>query len=469
MVIKPYGYAIWENIRDVLDAMFKKTGHQNAYFPLFIPKSFLSKEASHVEGFAKECRIVTHHRLMNNPEGKGVVVDPTSKLEEELIVRPTSETIIRDSFKNWIHSYRDLPMLINQWANVTRAEMRTRPFLRTSEFLWQEGHTAHATAQEAQEEAMKIFRVYLDFAKNFMAMYSYTGEKPDHDRFAGAIHTYAFEPMMQDFKALQAGTSHDLGQNFAKAFEVQFTNKDNVLEYPYASSRGVSTRLIGGLIMAHGDDKGLVLPPVLAPTHLVIVPIFKTAEDLELIKQYLQPAVDQIKKADFTTESEFLGTYRSPIRVKFDDDDQRSPGRKYNEYELKGVPLRIAIGKRDVENGNVELYRRDTGEKLLIRVDNIAQTVISLLEQMQKAIFQAHEAFSKEHTFVVEKYEEFKEKIEQGYVLAHWDGTKETADRIQEETKATIRCLPFDFPIEEGVDILTGKKSERRVIFAKSY
>ncbi len=406
---------------------------------------------------------------MNDPAGKGVVVDPASKLEEELIVRPTSETIIWDSYRNRIHSHRDLPLLINQRANVTRAEMRTRIFLRTSEFLWQEGHTAHATAQEAHEEAMKMFQVYLDFAKHFMAIYSYQGEKPDHDRFAGAIHTYAFEPMMQDFKALQAGTSHDLGQNFAKAFEVQFTNKDNVLEYPYATSWGVSTRLMGGLVMAHADDKGLVLPPALAPIHIVIVPIFKTAEDLQAIQKYLAPELDTLQKSHFSVNSEFLDRYSMPITVKIDDDDQKSPGWKYNEYELKGVPLRIAIGRRDVENGQVELYRRDTGEKIVVQIAELADQVISLLEAMQTNLFTKHETFSKEHTFVVDTYEDFKEKIEQGYILAHWDGTKETADRIQEETKASIRCIPFDIPAEEGVDMLTGKKSERRVIFAKSY
>lgn len=469
MVIRPYGYAIWENIRDILDKMFKKTWHQNAYFPLFIPKSFLSKEASHVEGFAKECWVVTHYRLKNDPEWNGVIVDPASRLEEELIVRPTSETIIWDSYRNWIHSYRDLPLLINQWANVTRAEMRTRLFLRTSEFLWQEGHTAHATSEEAHDEAMKMVHVYHDFAKNFMAMYSYLWEKPAHERFAGAVHTYTFEPMMQDFKALQAGTSHDLGQNFAKAFDVQFTNKNNELEYVYATSWGVSTRLMGWLIMTHSDDKGLVLPPVLAPIHLVIVPIFKTEDDINIIKSYLEPELTKLQNTHFSTTSEFLGDHTTSLEIKFDDDSQKSPGWKYNEYELKGVPLRIAIGKRDVENGKVELYRRDTGEKILISIEELSEKVLTLLEEMQSSLYSNHSKFTQQNTYTVNTYEEFKEKIEQGFVLAHWDGTTETAEKIQEETKATIRCIPFDIPDEEGICVYSWKPSTKRVVFAKSY
>lgn len=469
MVIKPYWYAIWENIRDVLDAMFKATWHQNAYFPLFIPKSFFSKEANHVEGFAKECAVVTHYRLKNDENWKGIVVDPDAKLEEELIVRPTSETIIWDSYRNWINSYRDLPLLVNQWANVVRWEMRTRIFLRSAEFLWQEGHTAHATAEEADIEARKMLDVYSDFVSNFMAVYHYKGEKPEHEKFAGAVKTYTFEPMMQDFKALQAGTSHNLGQNFAKAFDVKFTNKNNELEYVYATSRGVSTRLMGGLIMAHSDDNGLVLPPALAPIHLVIVPIFKNQDDLDQILGALQPTLDQLASSKLKIQSDFLGAYELPYKVKIDDDDQKSPGRKFNERELKGVPLRIAVGKRDLEQGQVELFRRDTMEKNIVKLENLTDEIQKTLVDIQSAMLEKHQQFTLEHTYTADTYEELKEKVEKGFVLAHWDETKETAMKIQEDLKATIRCLPFDGKEEKGVDPLSGRPSQRRVIFAKSY
>ena len=469
MVIKPYGYAIWENIRDVLDAMFKTTGHQNAYFPLFIPKSFFSKEANHVEGFAKECAVVTHYRLKNDENGKGIIVDPDAKLEEELIVRPTSETIIRDSYRNWIKSHRDLPLLVNQWANVVRWEMRTRIFLRSAEFLWQEGHTAHATAEEADIEARKMMEVYSDFVSHFMAVYHYKGEKPEHEKFAGAVKTYTFEPMMQDFKALQAGTSHNLGQNFAKAFDVKFTNKNNELEYVYATSWGVTTRLLGCLIMTHSDDHGLVLPPALAPLHLVVVPIFKNTEDLNQILGALQPALNQLKASKLQIKSDFLWTYDLPYKVKIDDDDQKSPWRKFNEWELKGVPIRIAVGKRDLEQGQVELFRRDTMEKKLVELENLAEEIQTLLLEIQEKMLAKHQLFTLEHTFTADSYEELKEKVEQGFVLAHWDGTKETAMKVQEELKATIRCLPFDMPEETWIDPVSGKPSARRVIYAKSY
>ena len=470
MVIKPYGYAIWENIKTILDAMFKATGHTNAYFPLFIPKSFFSKEASHVEWFAKECAVITHYRLMNDPNGKWVIVDPDSKLDEELIVRPTSETIIWDSYRNWIHSYRDLPLKINQWANVVRWEMRTRIFLRTMEFLWQEGHTAHATEADAEEEAKKMLMVYSDFVSHFMGIYHTLGQKAEHEKFAGAVRTYTFEPMMQDGKALQAGTSHHLGQNFAKAFDVKFTNKENQQEYVYATSWGVSTRLIGGLIMAHSDDQGLVLPPALAPIHLVIVPVFKTQEDLDKILDYLKPALDQLKSSSLLIKSEFLGDYKIPLSISIDSDDQKSPGWKYNEYELKWVPLRIAVGARDMEAGKVESYRRDTHDKQSVTIENLAQFVLDELHAIQNNIFDKHQQFTLEHTVKVDTYQEFKQKIEEGYfVLAHWDGITETALQIQEETKATIRCIPFDSPDESGIDMITGKPSVRRVLFAKSY
>ena len=469
MVIKPYGFAIWERIRDILDAMFKKTGHVNAYFPLLIPKSFFSKEASHVEWFAKECAIVTHYRLKNDESGKGVVVDPEAKLEEELIIRPTSETIIWDSYKRWIHSYRDLPLLINQWANVMRWEMRTRLFLRSSEFLWQEGHTAHATAQEAEEETKKMLMVYSDFVKNFMAIHHYLWEKPEHEKFAGAVKTYSFEPMMQDGKALQAGTSHNLWQNFAKAFDVQFTNKDNQLEYVYATSWWVSTRLMGGLIMAHSDDQWLVLPPVLAPIHLVIVPIIKNPEDFDKIQSFLEPELTKINNMSLDISSEFLWEYHTPIHVKIDNDEKRSPGWKYNEYELKWVPLRIAIGARDMEKWQVELYRRDTQEKQFVSIENLAKVVGDLLSDMQSTIYKKHATFTSDNTYKVDSYDEFKQKIEWWFVLAHWDWTTDTALQIQEETKATIRCIPFDSEQEQGVDMITGKPSSRRVLFAKAY
>ncbi len=470
MVIKPYGYAIWENIKTVLDAMFKATGHTNAYFPLFIPKSFFSKEASHVEGFAKECAVVTHYRLMNDPNGKWVIVDPDSKLEEELIVRPTSETIIWDSYRNRIHSYRDLPLKINQWANVVRWEMRTRIFLRTMEFLWQEGHTAHATDEDAEEEAKKMLMVYSDFVSHFMGIYHTLGQKPEHEKFAGAVRTYSFEPMMQDGKALQAGTSHHLGQNFAKAFDVKFTNKENQLEYVYATSWGVSTRLMGGLIMAHSDDQGLVLPPALAPIHLVVVPIFKTDEDLQSILDYLQPVLDELKTKTLDISSDFLGTYKIPISVTIDSDDQRSPGWKFNEYELKGVPLRIAIGARDIAQGQIELYRRDTQTKQFVSRDNLLNSILEQLTSIQDTIFAKHQTFTVDHTVKVDTYEEFKKNLEKWYfILAHWDWTSETALQIQEETKATIRCIPFDSPDEEWIDMISGKPSHKRVLFAKAY
>ena len=469
MVIKPYGYAIRENIRDILDAMFKATGHQNAYFPLFIPKSFFSKEASHVEGFAKECAVVTHYRLKNWENGEGIVVDPDAKLEEELIVRPTSETIIRDSYRNWIKSHRDLPLLVNQWANVVRREMRTRLFLRSAEFLWQEGHTAHATAEEADEEARKMMNVYSDFVKNFMSIFHYKGEKPEHEKFAWAVKTYTFEPMMQDFKALQAWTSHNLGQNFAKAFDVKFTNKNNELEYVYATSWGVSTRLMWGLIMSHSDDNGLVLPPALAPIHIVIIPIAKTEEDQKEILDTLAPTLDELKKSKLTINSEFLWEYNIPYKVKIDDDNQKTPGWKFNERELKGVPVRIAIGKRDLDQGQVEIFRRDTMEKQFVKLEDLTNEIKKILKEIQENLYIKHMNFTKEHTYTADTYEELKEKVEKGFVLAHWDWTKETAMKVQDELKATIRCLPFDWEIKEGIDPVSWKPSARRVIYAKSY
>ena len=469
MVIKPYGYAIWENIRDVLDAMFKATGHQNAYFPLFIPKSFFSKEASHVEWFAKECAVVTHYRLKNWENGEGIVVDPDAKLEEELIVRPTSETIIWDSYRNWIKSHRDLPLLVNQWANVVRREMRTRLFLRSAEFLRQEGHTAHATAEEADEEARRMMNVYSDFVKNFMSIFHYKWEKPEHEKFAWAVKTYTFEPMMQDFKALQAWTSHNLGQNFAKAFDVKFTNKNNELEYVYATSWGVSTRLMWWLIMSHSDDNGLVLPPALAPIHIVIIPIAKTEEDQKEILNSLAPTLDELKKSKFTINSEFLGEYNIPYKVKIDDDNQKTPWWKFNEWELKGVPVRIAIGKRDLDQWHVELFRRDTMEKKFVKLENLTEEIKKILKEIQENLYIKHMNFTKEHTYTADTYEELKEKVEKGFVLAHWDWTKETAMKVQEELRATIRCLPFDWEIKEWIDPISWKPSARRVIFAKSY
>lgn len=457
MIIKPYGYAIWENMRDILDAKFKETGHQNAYFPLFIPKSYLSKEASHVEGFAKECAVVTHYRLKNDPNGGGVVVDPEAKLEEELIVRPTSETIIWNSYRNWIQSYRDLPILINQWANVVRWEMRTRLFLRTSEFLWQEGHTAHATKDSAIEETEKMLDVYTDFAQNYMAMPVIRGHKSESERFAGADDTYCIEAMMQDGKALQAGTSHFLGQNFAKAFDVKFTDSNGKLDYVWATSWGVSTRLMGALIMTHSDDEGLVLPPKLAPTQVVIVPIYKSDEELAAIRS----AVDAI-----SAELKALN-----IRVKFDDDDQKRPGWKFAEYEAKGVPVRIAIGPRDLANGVVELARRDTKEKFAQNIEGIGQSIAQLLDEIQVNLYERALKFRNENMHQVDTYEEFKTQLETkgGFYLAHWDGTAETEEKIKQETQATIRCIPIDIPSEEGVCMVTGKPSKGRVVFAKAY
>lgn len=469
MVIKPYGYAIWENIQSVLDKMFKKTWHTNAYFPLFVPKSYLSKEAEHIEGFAKECAVVTHHRLKNTADGKGVEVDPDAKLDEELIVRPTSETIIWRSYKNWIKSYRDLPILINQWANVVRWEMRTRAFLRTTEFLWQEWHTAHATYEEAEAETKKMLNVYHDFATNFVGCYSTLGPKPEHDKFPGAIDTYAFEWMMQDGKALQAGTSHFLGQTFAKAFDVTFTNKDNKPEHVWATSWGVTTRLIGGLIMAHSDDNGLVLPPALAPIHLVIVPIYKTPEDLEKVNEYLKPVIDELNNRQLTINSEYLGEHKIDIKIKIDDDSNKSPGWKYNEYELKGVPLRIGVGARDIEKWHVELYRRDTGEKNFESVDGLADKITNLLSEIQNNIYAKHKTMTQENTYNVDTYEEFKEKVAEGFVWAHWDENPETEEKIKKDTSATIRCIPFDSDKTPGKCVYTGNPSTQRVLFSRAY
>ena len=456
MVIKPYGYAIWEKMQRQLDDMFKATGHVNAYFPLLIPKSFLSREAEHVEGFAKECAVVTHYRLKNAADGSGVVVDPSAKLEEELIIRPTSETIIWNTYKNWIQSYRDLPILCNQWANVFRWEMRTRLFLRTAEFLWQEGHTAHATREEAETEARRMLDVYADFAENFMAVPVVKGVKSANERFAGALDTYTIEAMMQDGKALQSGTSHFLGQNFAKAFDVQFINKNNELEYVWATSWGVSTRLMGALIMTHSDDNGLVLPPKLAPIQVVIIPIYKNAEQLQAIDAKANEIADKLRT---------MG-----ISVKYDNADNKRPGFKFADYELKGVPVRLVMGGRDLENGTVEVMRRDTLEKETMSVENIEQVVKTLLDEIQANIFQKALKYRQEHTITVDRYDEFKEKIEEGgFILAHWDGTPETEERIKEETKATIRCIPFDGDTTPGVCMVTGKPSARRVLFARSY
>lgn len=456
MVIKPYGYSIWEKMQATLDKMFKDTGHENAYFPLFIPKSFFSKEASHVEGFAKECAVVTHYRLKTAPDGK-IVVDEDAKLEEELIVRPTSETIIWDTYRSWIQSYRDLPLLINQWANVVRWEMRTRLFLRTAEFLWQEGHTAHATQQEALEEAEKMLGVYADFAENFLALPVIKGVKSENERFAGAIETYCIEALMQDGKALQAGTSHFLGQNFAKAFDVKFTGKGGKQEYVWATSWGVSTRLMGALIMAHSDDNGLVLPPKLSPNQVVIVPIYKSDEELTKLNE----KASEIKKS-----LEALG-----IRVKYDNRDTHKPGWKFAEYEFKGVPLRIAIGPRDLENGTVELARRDTKEKATYQQTDLAHKIEHLLGQIQINLYQKALSFREQNTTNVDTWEEFVNQIEGkgGFVYAHWDGTKETEETIKERTKATIRCIPLDNKKEEGKCILTGKPSTQRVVFARAY
>ncbi len=458
MVIKPYGYAIWEKMQSVLDAMFKKSGVQNAYFPLFIPKSFFSREAEHVAGFAKECAVVTHHRLMNDPDGKGVVVDPSAKLEEELIVRPTSETIIWNTYKNWITSWRDLPILCNQWCNVVRWEMRTRLFLRTAEFLWQEGHTAHATSEEAQAKANEMVQVYADFARNILALPVVVGHKSPNERFAGALDTLTIEAMMQDGKALQAGTSHFLGQNFAKSFDVQFTGKDGKQDYVWATSWGVSTRLMGALIMAHGDDNGLVLPPALAPIQVVMVPIYKTAEEHEAILDKMY----EIKK-------ELEADGRS---VKIDDRDTLRPGFKFAEWELKGVPVRIAIGPRDLQNGTVELARRDTLTKESAPVEGLAATIEKLLDDIQSNIYKKAFDFREANVRKCDDWEEFKTEIQKGgFLLCHWDGTAETEQKIKDETKATIRCIPVDSFVceEEGKDIYSGKPSHRRVIFAISY
>ncbi len=455
MVIKPYGYAIWEKMQSILDGMFKDTGHQNAYFPLFIPKSFFSKEASHVEGFAKECAVVTHYRLKSDPE-KGIIVDPEAKLEEELIVRPTSETIIWDTYRRWVQSYRDLPILINQWANVVRWEMRTRLFLRTAEFLWQEGHTAHATRQEAVEEAEQMLRVYAEFAETYMAMPVLTGVKSPNERFAGAVETYCIEALMQDGKALQAGTSHFLGQNFAKAFDVKFVNKENQQEFVWATSWGVSTRLIGALIMSHSDDNGLVLPPKLAPIQVVIVPIFRKEDELAAITEKVKGLMTELKSKG--------------ISVKFDDRDTHKPGFKFAEWEMKGVPVRLAIGPRDLEKGTVEVARRDTLEKETLQFTDIADKIEHLLEKIQKNIYQKALDFREENTFEVDTWEGFKDRIEKGgFVLAHWDGTPETEQKIKEETKATIRVIQPERKSEAGKCIYTGNPSSQRVVFAKSY
>jgi len=456
MVIKPYGYAIWEKMQAALDKMFKDTGHSNAYFPLFIPKSFFTKEASHVEGFAKECAVVTHYRLKDDGNGN-IVVDEDAKLEEELIVRPTSETIIWNTYKGWIESYRDLPILVNQWANVVRWEMRTRLFLRTAEFLWQEGHTAHATSEEAIAETEQMLNVYATFAENWMAVPVIKGKKTETERFAGALDTYCIEALMQDGKALQAGTSHFLGQNFAKAFDVKFTSKEGKQEYVWATSWGVSTRLMGALIMAHSDDAGLVLPPKLAPIQVVIVPIYKTEEEKSEIVELVDQLMAECKQKD--------------ISVKFDDRDTYRPGFKFAEWELKGVPLRITIGARDLKNGMVELARRDNQTKETVSKDGLSGRIENLLEEIQNSIFDKALNFRNEHITPVNSYEEFKQVLEEkgGFIAAHWDGTAETEKRIKEETKATIRCIPLDNKQEQGTCILTGKPSSQRVLFAKAY
>lgn len=456
MVIKPYGYAIWEKMQQELDRRFKETGHVNAYFPLLIPKSFLSREADHVEGFAKECAVVTHYRLKNDPNGSGVIVDPAAKLEEELIIRPTSETIIWSTYKNWIQSWRDLPILCNQWANVMRWEMRTRLFLRTAEFLWQEGHTAHATEQEALEEARRMLDVYADFAENVMLMPVIKGVKSESERFAGAIDTYTIEALMQDGKALQSGTSHFLGQNFARAFDVQFLNKEGRQELVWATSWGVSTRLMGALIMSHSDDNGLVLPPRLAPIQVVAIPIYKSEEDLAAITARLTPILDSLKQRG--------------ISVKLDNNDTKKPGWKFAEYELKGVPVRLAMGARDLANNTIEVARRDTLTKETLSLDNIEEAILGLLKDIEANIFRKAAAYREANTRTVDSYEEFKQEIEKGgFILAHWDGTPETEARIKEETKATIRCIPLDRDETPGVCMVTGKPSTGRVLFARAY
>ena len=456
MVIKPYGYAIWEKMQQQLDKMFKETGAQNAYFPLLIPKSFLSREAEHVEGFAKECAVVTHYRLKNSDSGAGVVVDPSARLEEELIIRPTSETIIWNTYKNWIKSWRDLPLMCNQWCNVMRWEMRTRPFLRTSEFLWQEGHTAHATKEEAVEEARKMLGVYATFAEKWMAVPVLQGVKSESEKFAGALDTYTIEAMMQDGKALQSGTSHFLGQNFAKSFDVTFLNKENKAEYVWATSWGVSTRLIGALIMTHSDDNGLVLPPKLAPIQVVIIPIAKGEEQLAAITEKLQPVISKLRE--------------SGISVKFDHSDNKRPGFKYADYELKGVPVRLVMGGRDLESNTVEIMRRDTLEKETVSLDGIEEHIIQLLDNIQDNIFEKARKYRDERVYECENYEEFKEKVKEGgFFLCHWDGTAETEAKIKEDTQATIRCVPFAYEQTEGIDMVSGKPSKYRVIIARSY
>jgi prolyl-tRNA synthetase len=457
MVIKPYGYAIWEKMQAQLDKMFKDTGHYNAYFPLFIPKSFLSKEAAHVEGFAKECAVVTHYRLKNSEDGKGVIVDPEAKLEEELIIRPTSETIIWNTYRGWIQSYRDLPILLNQWANVVRWEMRTRLFLRTAEFLWQEGHTAHATSEEAVAEAEKMLNVYTEFAEKFLAIPVVRGTKTANERFAGAVETYCIEAMMQDGKALQAGTSHFLGQNFAKAFDVKFTSKEGKLDHVWATSWGVTTRLIGALVMAHSDDDGLILPPKLAPIQVVIVPIYKTEEQAKAISEVAEKIKTDLQKKN--------------ISVKYDARDTHKPGWKFAEYELKGVPVRIAIGPRDLENQSVEVARRDTKEKSVIHLTDLSLKIEHLLDNIQDNIYRKALTFRESKTFNVDTIQEFTRTLDEegGFVFAHWDGTAETETKIKDETKATIRCIPLNNKQEEGKCILTGKPSKQRVLFARAY
>ena len=457
MVIKPYGFALWENMRDVLDRMFKDTGHQNAYFHLFIPKSFLSKEAAHIEGFAKECAVVTHYRLKTDPDGGGLIVDPEAKLEEELIIRPTSETIIWNTYKTWIQSYRDLPLLINQWANVVRWEMRTRLFLRTAEFLWQEGHTAHATANEAIAETRQMLDIYADFAESWMAMPVIKGLKTENERFAGAVDTFCIEALMQDGKALQAGTSHFLGQNFAKAFDVKFSDKENKLDYVWATSWGVSTRLIGALVMAHSDDDGLVLPPKLAPIQVVIVPIYKGDEQKQLIDDKVNAFVKELKQAG--------------VKVKYDDSENNRPGWKFAEYEMKGVPIRIGIGARDIANNVVEVVRRDTKEKMSMPIEGLAVNIIKLLDTIQESIYNKAFAFREMHITPANTWQEFIDLLDNkgGFVSAHWDGTPETEDKIKELTKATIRCIPLNNTEEDGSCILTGNTSTQRVLFARAY
>ena len=456
MVIKPYGYAIWEKMQAELDKEFKKTGVQNAYFPMLIPKSFLSKEAEHVKGFAKECAVVTHYRLKASEDGNSVVVDPAAKLDEELIIRPTSETIIWNTYRGWIHSWRDLPIMCNQWCNVMRWEMRTRPFLRTSEFLWQEGHTAHATKEEAEQEAQTMLKVYADFAEKWMAVPVLQGVKSETERFAGALDTYTIEAMMQDGKALQSGTSHFLGQNFAKSFDVQFLNKENKPDYVWATSWGVSTRLMGALIMVHSDDNGLVLPPKLAPIQVVIVPIYKGDEQRKAISDKLQPVITKMQE---------LG-----ISVKFDDSDNKRPGFKFADYELKGVPVRLVMGGRDLENNTIEIMRRDTLEKENVSFDGIVERVQTLLDDIQRNLFEKARAYRDAHIFECDNYDEFKERVKDGgFFLCHWDGTAETEAKIKEDTQATIRCVPFDYEQTEGIAMVSGKPSKHRVIIARSY